>query len=109
MAVSVPGRGSELSLGLLLDERILIGGVVKLKLARLMTSFDLTEVRVAGSTEGLEGVSDRVGSITEFVTRGRALAGPITIGVLESEERAADESGGTRGSGCHSSTRSSIS
>lgn len=113
MAVSVPGKGSELSFGLLLDDLLLLlkeeGWAVKLKLARLMTSFDFTFANVAGSMEGFAGVRARLGSMTELVTRGRALAGPRMIGVLEREVNAADESGGTNGSGCHSSTRSSTS
>jgi hypothetical protein len=74
-----------------------------------MTSFDLALERMVASRSGFAGVRDKAGSMTEFVTRGRRPAGPIMIGVLEKSESAAALSGATNGSGCHSSTRSSIS
>jgi len=85
------------------------GGVVKLKLARLTTSFVLAVRRAAGSITGFAGVRFKLESITEFVTRGLGPAAPMIMGVLEREERAAEDRGGTRGSGAHSSTRSSTS
>ena len=108
MAVSVPGSGSVLFLGLLVvpaEE----GGIVKLKLARLMTSFVFAVNRVAGSITGFKGVRFRLGSITEFVTRGLGPAAPMIMGVLERDESAAEERGGAKGSGTQSSTKSSTS